>query len=75
MRLEVLQIDSGCRSADCGREVTDMDIGKNVGFVLGGKAPRSKNARHPSWSISLFDGKCAILNPEPGSAIPAARFL
>jgi len=57
MRLKVLQIDSGCRSADCRREVTDMDTGKNVGFVLGRQGSAVENARYQSWSISLFDGK------------------
>jgi len=57
MRLKVSLVDGCCRFVDCRRDVTDMDTGKNVGFILGPQGLTIENTRCPNWSISLFDGK------------------
>jgi len=57
MRLKVFQFDSCCPSADSRREVTDMETGKYVGFVLYRQGSTTEETHCPSWSISLFDGK------------------
>jgi hypothetical protein len=59
MRLKIIKVDGRCRSADGRFDVTDMDSGKNVGFVLHRLGSAIEDAHCPSWSISLFDGKYA----------------